>query len=58
MQVDVKEADSEPKAKRVIGVQVTEEVYEQLAERSREEWMTIPGIVRRLIRDYLKEGRD
>lgn len=58
MEVEVKERDNKPRAKRVIGVQVTEDVYEQLAKRSNEEWLTVPDIVRRLIREYLKGGND
>lgn len=58
MEVEVKERDNKPRAKRVIGVQVTEDVYEQLAKRSNEEWLTVPDIVRRLIREYLKGGSD
>lgn len=55
MQIEVKEMDDKPRAKRVIGVQVAEDVYEELVRRSHAEWVTVPDIVRRLIREYLKK---
>lgn len=57
MDIEIKEKETKKVSKKIIGVQVTDEIYDALQKKSEEEWLTISDIVRRLIRDYLKERK-
>jgi len=57
MDIEIKEKELKKVSKKIIGVQVTDEIYDALQKKSEEEWLTISDIVRRLIRDYLKEAK-
>lgn len=57
MDIEIKEKETKKVSKKIIGVQVTDEIYDALQKKSEEEWLTISDIVRRLIRDYLKEAK-
>jgi uncharacterized protein YunC (DUF1805 family) len=58
MDVEIKEKEpNTPSAKKIIGVQVTQDVYDALLRRSEEEWVSVSDILRRLIKKYLKGGK-
>lgn len=58
MDVGIKEKESNTSsAKKIIGVQVTQDVYDALLRKSEEEWVSISDILRRLIKKYLKGGK-
>ena len=58
MDVEIKEKEpNTASTKKIIGVQVTQDVYDALLRKSEEEWVSISDILRRLIKKYLKGGK-
>ena len=56
MDIEIKESSVKGEAKKYLGIQIPISMYEALQRRSEEEWLSVSDIVRKLIRDYLKEG--
>ncbi len=59
MKINIKETqiDKSQEDKKIVGVQMPISMYEELVKKSQEEWLSISDIIRKLIRNYLKEER-
>ena len=56
LEIKEKESPKKPEEKKYLGIQIPASMYAGLQRKSEEEWLSVSDIVRRLIRDYLKEG--
>lgn len=55
MEIEIKENPVKGEEKKYLGIQIPISMYYELQRKSKEEWVSVSDIVRRLIRDYLKE---
>lgn len=56
LEIKEKEISKNPEEKRYLGIQIPASMYSELRRKSEEEWLSVSDIVRRLIREYLKEA--
>lgn len=54
MQIQINETSNIPKTKKVIGTQVSQELYDRLKNDSEAEFMSVSDLLRKIIYSYYK----
>lgn len=54
MQIDINEISNTSKAKKVIGTQISQELYDKLKAESEQQFMSISDLLRKIIYVYYK----
>ena len=58
LEINERERTQKPEEKKYLGIQIPVSMYDELQRKSEEEWLSVSDIVRKLIRDYLKGGKN